>query len=378
MGKSRSIAGRPGVDRPIRVASVFSGIGGADRGVYAASRLTGIPAVVVDAVDSWPGAVAQYNRNMPHAVATVGDVKTLGPEDLAPHDLLIGGPPCQPFSKAGKKLGAGDIRDCVPDFMRLARDGETPFIMENVVSGLLTRLGVAAYSARLRAEEFGDPTARTRWFYSNIGPFADIHAPVLFRGEADLIVKAAAPRRTFRDIRDIQADFDHLARVRARIAAGTLNADSRWDLPLDDEFDEGMLFEVNADAVPTSRFVRPEDRVTDGNGGIRADAIDNILIAMRGFERGIRIIGPDDVLDGLTGNVPTALSWAHLGAAARCPSLLEMQRAHGFPDDMDWADVPAAADRGKMVANSWPVGMATAVMAAALVALRTRALLVAA
>jgi len=31
-------------------------------------------------------------------------------------DVVLGGPPCQPYSSAGKRLGVDDARDCVPDF----------------------------------------------------------------------------------------------------------------------------------------------------------------------------------------------------------------------------------------------------------------------
>ena len=54
--------------------------------------------------------------------------------------------------------------------------------------------------------------------------------------------------------------------------------------------------------------------------------------------------------------------------ACRNPSLLEMQRAHSFPDSWDWCGA-TKTDRGKMIANSWPIGMATAVCKAMLSAL---------
>src|SRR4051812_47453372 len=49
-------------------------------------------------------------------------------------DLLVGGPPCQPFSIAGKKRGLEDFRgDLVFEFVRLAAETETDaFIFENV------------------------------------------------------------------------------------------------------------------------------------------------------------------------------------------------------------------------------------------------------
>jgi site-specific DNA-cytosine methylase len=54
--------------------------------------------------------------------------------------------------------------------------------------------------------------------------------------------------------------------------------------------------------------------------------------------------------------------------ACRNPSLLEMQRAHSFPDSWNWCGA-TKTDRGKMVANSWPRGLGKAVCKAMLSAL---------
>ncbi len=78
----------------LRVVSLFCGLGGFDLGLYAAADALGIEVEVVDAIDSWPVAVEVYNRNQRHAVARVADVKKMTRADLAPHDLIIGGPPC--------------------------------------------------------------------------------------------------------------------------------------------------------------------------------------------------------------------------------------------------------------------------------------------
>jgi DNA (cytosine-5)-methyltransferase 1 len=54
-------------------------------------------------------------------------------------DLLSGGPPCQPFSLAGKRSGRSDRREMFPHFIRAVRECQPKsFIIENV-KGLLDR-----------------------------------------------------------------------------------------------------------------------------------------------------------------------------------------------------------------------------------------------
>ena len=54
--------------------------------------------------------------------------------------------------------------------------------------------------------------------------------------------------------------------------------------------------------------------------------------------------------------------------ACRNPSLLEMARAHSIPDSFDWCGA-TKSDRGKMIANSVPSGLAAGVSSAILRAL---------
>jgi len=59
-------------------------------------------------------------------------------------DLVAGGPPCQPFSLAGKHAGMEDERDMIPHFIRAVREAQPKaFIMENVKG--LTRKSFAQY-----------------------------------------------------------------------------------------------------------------------------------------------------------------------------------------------------------------------------------------
>lgn len=94
-------------------------------------------------------------------------------------DVLAGGPPCQPFSAAGRHKGQADPRDCVPDFVRAVAELEPPtFIMENVKGltfkknlpyleatvTMLEGLGYTVDYRVLNAADYGVPQRRERLF----------------------------------------------------------------------------------------------------------------------------------------------------------------------------------------------------------------------
>ncbi|HZL55800.1 MAG TPA: DNA (cytosine-5-)-methyltransferase, partial [Bryobacteraceae bacterium] len=95
-------------------------------------------------------------------------------------DVLHGGPPCQPFSHAGYRSGAEDVRDMFPQLVRAVKAVEPRVFVAENVSGLATAkfsgyiqktiyapLG-EKYSIRLftlDAASFGVPQRRRRvWF----------------------------------------------------------------------------------------------------------------------------------------------------------------------------------------------------------------------
>jgi len=52
-------------------------------------------------------------------------------------DLVAGGVPCPPFSKAGKQLGAGDERDMFPQALRIVDESRPQAVMLENVRGLM-------------------------------------------------------------------------------------------------------------------------------------------------------------------------------------------------------------------------------------------------
>jgi DNA (cytosine-5)-methyltransferase 1 len=95
-------------------------------------------------------------------------------------DVVHGGPPCQPFSSAGRQQGAGDTRDLFPEFVRAVRQiwprafvaENVPavdnrkfasYLQETVIGPLERRYHVTRFE--LRAQHSGVPQVRRRVFF---------------------------------------------------------------------------------------------------------------------------------------------------------------------------------------------------------------------
>jgi site-specific DNA-cytosine methylase len=317
----------------IRVVSLFCGGGMAEEALRRASERTGIATEVVMAVDNWEPAARVRDANLPGVRTTVRSVKDMTRDDLPPHDLVIGGPPCQPFSIAGKKRGASDPRDCIPDFVRLR--GET-WLMENVTSRLLERMG-GGWSEKFCASDFGDVTSRKRWFYSS----HILH-----------VIPTPGPKR----IRDIR-DYDEDARVIAKRSGCKVGHHGHYDDTLD-----------TLDTLQGHSWHGHDVR---GSGKLIGIPDDVLRIGLRGNSASASAFNDDDVLGSLLANAFHANEASKL-VGCRNPSILEMARAHSIPDTWEWAGT-TKTQRGQIIANSWPIGMGTAVLAATLHALTTHA-----
>lgn len=105
------------------------------------------------------------------------DVRDFSATGLDGLDLLAGGVPCPPFSKAGKQLGHADERDLFPEAIRLVRECHPKAVMLENVRGLLdtcfddyrtgiirslASLGYTADWRLLNASDFGVPQLRPR------------------------------------------------------------------------------------------------------------------------------------------------------------------------------------------------------------------------
>lgn len=121
----------------MRVVDLFCGCGGLSLGFEKAGM------EMVAAFDNWQEALAVYRRNFAHPAIKVDlmDVEKAA-EAISPYapDMIIGGPPCQDFSSAGKRNednGRGDLTVAYANIISKIRPGW--FVMENVERILKTQ-----------------------------------------------------------------------------------------------------------------------------------------------------------------------------------------------------------------------------------------------
>ena len=122
----------------IKILSLFSGIGGFEKGIIDAigNRAEFIGYSEIDRY-----AIQIYKKHFPNHL-NLYDITTIIPNELPDFDLLVGGFPCPSFSIAGKRKGLDDIRgQLVFEIIRILR-GKKPkmFLLENV-KGLLSHDG---------------------------------------------------------------------------------------------------------------------------------------------------------------------------------------------------------------------------------------------
>lgn len=171
--------------------SLFSGAGGLDLGV----ELAGYQ--VRAAVERYADATLTMEKNFPHlasavirsdilGVPTADIMKAAGLSGSTRPDLLVGGPPCTPFSKSGfwldwKRAGLDPEASLLQAYTRVLREAQPrKFILENVYAltfrnqaskgaydRLLREIDEAGYDYRasvLNAADYGVPQSRPRLF----------------------------------------------------------------------------------------------------------------------------------------------------------------------------------------------------------------------
>ncbi|MGJ5681535.1 DNA cytosine methyltransferase [Staphylococcus equorum] len=155
----------------INTIDLFSGCGGMSLGFQNAGFN------ISAAYDNWDPAVEVHTKNFKHSVYNkdLSDVDVIAHISKYSPDIIVGGPPCQDFSIAGKrKLGAR--ADLTVKFAEIVSEIKPKwFVFENVyniekktmlekVIQLVKKAGYGITSRVLDASYCGVPQARKRYF----------------------------------------------------------------------------------------------------------------------------------------------------------------------------------------------------------------------
>jgi len=208
--------------------SLFSGGGGLDLGFERAGFEHSASFEILDIC----GETLRANR--PHwdirSGAQAGDVRAARFTPFRGVDVVHGGPPCQPFSVAGKQGGADDPRNMWPDFVRcVLQTRPRAFVAENVPGildrkfesfvneNILTPLGsqYTVFKFKLAAHDFGVPQSRRRVFFVGFRAARDSARwiqPALTHGDVDTLFGPLLPRNFARESLGLpDTGFDQLA-----------------------------------------------------------------------------------------------------------------------------------------------------------------------
>lgn len=174
---------QPKITEPIKVLDLFAGCGGLSLGFEAA----GFETIGYECVEA---AVETYNKNLKGRCFC--DMLKVGYEypDMDNIDIVIGGPPCQPFSRIGSQKGMEDARDGFPIFIdAIKRIQPKVFMFENVQNILgrhkwylelilseLRKLGYIVEYRVLNAVNYGVPQNRERLI--TVGYKSKFHYPI--------------------------------------------------------------------------------------------------------------------------------------------------------------------------------------------------------
>jgi DNA (cytosine-5)-methyltransferase 1 len=182
-----------------RSLDLFSGCGGLSLGMSLAKNSNGDSIETACAIDIWEIACKTFQHNLgiePICEPIDDDLIRRVNKNRGPFDIVVGGPPCQGFSSAGKRALDDDRNKLVLAFLRAIQiTNPKVFVMENVtgfktfqngkiheeVVSFAKKLGYQVRSAIVLASLSGVPQRRKRFLLvgSKVGTFK-------FPGELEL------------------------------------------------------------------------------------------------------------------------------------------------------------------------------------------------
>ena len=349
------------------VISLFSGAMGLDIGMAKA----GLNVVVGQDFDN---ACVETMKANGHNVLG-GDIRNIQPQELldiaglnvGEPFMICGGPPCQPFSTAGKRLGINDPRGSLfMDFIRMI-DYIRPrfFVMENV-KGIMSaplkhvptterdnsdpaqklgtvldvilsefgKLGYKTVYGLLDAVNYGVPQFRERFVLIGSRDHEDIFLPIPthFQTHQNPAYRWKTVGEAIRDLENVKSECATLSPERKKYLHMVPEGGNWRDLP------EEIIPEAMGGAY------------TSGGGKV-------------GFYRRLSYAQPSPTITTSPAQKATMLCHPKFD---RPLSVKEYARIQQFPDD--WVFIGTTAAKYRQIGNAVPVGLGTAIGLAVLAA----------
>jgi DNA (cytosine-5)-methyltransferase 1 len=341
------------------VVSLFSGAGGLDVGLETA----GFAVVYCNDIDADCIATLQHNkrRSIPsltgdaflrESIVECADIAAVTGSGLRAHgvplevDLLVGGPPCQPFSSAGRMLSFRDNRGTLyTHFVRLAKELRPKYILFENVRGLATARDIdgppgSALEAILR--DFQALGYRTNIDLLNLADFGGWQRRVrLFILMAREATPPGFPEPTHCDPRklDEQASLFGVAQLQPWRRLGDFLAQ------------HGDAKETDY-TRPTSRLASLLRDVPDGSGLRSAGTREATRPGGHwGYRQGTFIADP--ALPARTVTAASTQDWVRVSdGSLRRLTIEECKLLQSFPKD--WEFIGSRASRFRQVGNAVP------------------------
>lgn len=203
----------------MNVVSLFSGGGGLDLGFISEGF------DVIWAIDNEPNAVATYKKNIGEHIV-LADINKIDIHQIPKADILLGGPPCQSFSLAGKRDKADPRGMLVWRYLEILKYIKPKaFVFENV-TGLQSaknsdgikvleilqaefkKLGYSISTQVMNAVEYGVPQRRKRLIIVGLRDGMDFQFPL--RTHGDNLIPYVSVSDALDDLKDITADDSSL------------------------------------------------------------------------------------------------------------------------------------------------------------------------
>jgi DNA (cytosine-5)-methyltransferase 1 len=325
---------------PPACVDLFCGCGGLSTGLLDA----GIAVRLGVDFDAPCIATFDLNHSARGSVSVNADIRELTGDRLAQLtgarvELLVGGPPCQPFSVAGQRRALADHRgDLIFEFVRLLAETEADaYIFENVpnlasvangevLDDLLASFDEIGYSATacvLAAADFGVPQMRKRLFVVGTRERGEISMPPCATHAPPDTLLAAAELRPYVTAREAIEDLPDVDEPGAELIANH-----------EPTFHSETMLAAFAALSPGKRD--PKSR----HDRLHPDRLGYTLRAGTGNFSPLRPV-----------------HYAH----DRVLSVRECARLQTFPDDFHWPDEQARLQQYRQVGNAVPPLLARAV-----------------